>query len=483
MKFKSIIAAFICSITIISCSKDEIKNQEETINIKSIIDPYYKSGQLETTAEDRMRNAILELTELSKIALLDNDIAEELGSIVKNEFYRDYIVTLEDLLNPNTSLAYQHSNVSGDVKGSFKTFYSQETEDFPNKYLNLEYVLENRNTTVGDDTIDFYELAHIAFYLPYEENDDEIAFDTSTIPTLVPAVIDEDSGLAYNHTGEEWINTVANDEYSTNNYTLIVNPIYDPCSGYGMAPATSIATTYDIPVGCNNIYAGSFGQGSGATTTTPNQYTGNCNDTKPGGSYIRQVFIGKMKSRGKQYDKYISFTGNGGGSEFMLCRADSRDNIDTDSLNNITLNQWNMRTESYWKRKQIRKKNVRNMGIKWDENWACGTNTHEQLFVIYEEDREGDLVIDDEISFDADDATYSLDVDVTIQNRSKDQVINKRTRERVEFFATNLLDNGCGCWDGKFSFSDRCWGIQDCGTELPYTMYHRWVYVGDNTSL
>jgi hypothetical protein len=58
-----------------------------------------------------------------------------------------------------------------------------------------------------------------------------------------------------------------------------------------------------------------------------------------------------------------------------------------------------------------------------------------------------------------------------------------RKRERVEFFATNLLDQGGGCFVGDGSFDDRCWGIYDGGSDIPYTMYHRWVFVGDNTGL
>ncbi len=44
------------------------------------------------------------------------------------------------------------------------------------------------------------------------------------------------------------------------------------------------------------------------------------------------------------------------------------------------------------------------------------------------------------------------------------------------FFVTNMLSYyGCGCREGEFSFSDRCWPRYDCNANVRYTMPHRWV--------
>lgn len=71
-------------------------------------------------------------------------------------------------------------------------------------------------------------------------------------------------------------------------------------------------------------------------------------------------------------------------------------------------------------------------------------------------------------------------IDVNIHNRSKYQIIRKWTREKTEFFVTNMLDQGGGTWAGEYSFSDRNWAIYDVGTDFCYTMPHRWIYVDNN---
>jgi hypothetical protein len=62
------------------------------------------------------------------------------------------------------------------------------------------------------------------------------------------------------------------------------------------------------------------------------------------------------------------------------------------------------------------------MGLLWDQNWQC-LETDENLLVFYEEDTEGDLFIDQNIEFFDGTHDYSLDVDIKIQNRVKDEVI------------------------------------------------------------
>lgn len=481
----SFMCVCVCVCTLIQSCTEDTEIQETNPILKSdSSNIYYNDYELGETSSEQMRKAILELTNLSKEAFNDSNVREEVSQLIQNTFYKDHVVSLEDLLNPSTSLVYNYASVNN--KGAFKEFFDSYISDNENKTINLVHVKNSRLVGTGQSLETFYDYAHLTFYLPYDENDELNPISMDSNPTLVPAVVDADQAIGYEFNDEGYSEIIVDDNYSANNFTLIIQPSYDSCSSMGFSIATIAAASENLPADCNNIYSGAGSTGSssswsGSTTTTPNQYTGNCNDLKPAGTYIRQVYVGRVKGT-RQYDRKISFTGNGGGSEIMFCRADSRDNIEIDSLNNITLNQWNMRTEMYWSRKQIRRENVRNAGIKWDENWACA-DTHEQLFVIYEEDNEGNITIDDELSFSDGENDYELTANLNIQNRTKDEVINKRIRERVEFFATNLLDNGCNCWDGDGSFSDRCWGIQECGSPYPYTMYHRWVFVSNNTGL
>ncbi|MGB3591772.1 MAG: hypothetical protein WBA16_08845 [Nonlabens sp.] len=363
-----------------------------------------------------------------------------------------------------------------------------EISDESSNYPNLKYYVHNRFSGQDPSIIDFYDKAFLSFYLAYDENDDDQIIDTSSPPTLIPSVVDADTGLGWSLSSENnWSLDTIDENSVANNYSIFVTAEFDNCSTYAAPVVFNIAAEENINSGCSNIFGGissgpAYGWG-GANPTIPaaNKYDGNCNDLKYGGNYIREVYIGHVKSHNVQMDRLVSFTGNGGGSEVQFCRASSREQITVDSLNNINLSNWDTRTLMYWKRKEIRKKRLRLAAIKWDENWSC-EGYEEQLFVIYEEDNEGTLTIGDSVSFENGDSTYSLDVNVTIDNKSKDQVIIKRTRTNQEFFVVNLLDQGCGGGHGAGSFGDRIWGWQDCGTPFQYNMWHRWIDVTDNTT-
>lgn len=468
---------------ITACSTEPLdKHQGLSVDTSQIdMSRYKRSGKLESQNEEIVRNAILELTELSKKALMNSEISLELGSLIDNEFYVDKVVSISDLLNYNTSLVYKYADVPHSAVGKYADFFYKETSTNKEEYPNLLFLVsrESNQGLLKNASDDFYQNAQITYYMPYDEDDNGNLFDTTLTPTLVPSVIDADAGLGESYINGQWGTVMSDDDYAANNFTLIINPTFDPCSGGAFAVSTIAAEVEGIPVDCDNISSGSIG-GSG-NSSPANVYTGNCNELDLGEGYIRQVFIGRAKNvNGKQFDKFLSLSGNGGGSEIRYCRADSQQAIDIDSLGNYTTTQWDTRVSQYWTRKQIRKENVRKVSSLWDENWECH-GTHEQLFVIYEDDNVGDLFIDQQLEFELGDETYAATIDVTIQNRSKDDAIIMRKRERVEFFATNLLDQGCNCWDGDGSFSDRCWGVYDCGAEMSYTMYHRWVFVGDNS--
>ena len=124
-------------------------------------------------------------------------------------------------------------------------------------------------------------------------------------------------------------------------------------------------------------------------------FTGNCSKLEPlaEGGYIRQVFMGHVRLT-KQYDRWISLTGNGGGSEIRIGRLDSRDQIEIDSIGNISADQWDNTVPINISRRNIRKGNYVWVASIWHENWECRGETHEALFGVYEEDNEGDIVFD-----------------------------------------------------------------------------------------
>lgn len=92
--------------------------------------------------------------------------------------------------------------------------------------------------------------------------------------------------------------------------------MFDECSGLSMAPQASIASNENIPVNCGDVSSSTQTGGSSTSPSTANVYQGDYTRLDLGESFIRPVYIGRVKSRGVHYDHLISFTGNGGGSDF-----------------------------------------------------------------------------------------------------------------------------------------------------------------------
>lgn len=187
---------------------------------------------------------------------------------------------------------------------------------------------------------------------------------------------------------------------------------------------------------------------------------------------IHEVFVGFVKCT-KQYDHFISLSGNGGGSEIRLCRGSVYLALDTTKhVSNGSFDQVSV----YFRRKDIRKGRKHNYFKKvftvWDTNWQW--QNFEQVFAIYEEDT--DPQIDLQIGL-----TTTVNVagqDLTIEPfefhysvKTKDQIIRNFKRRYDEFFVNNKIDQGFGFKsDGSSSGLHGPWTIYDGGANVSYTM-------------
>ena len=457
-----------------SCEGDLSFNQESSID-----NNYEMSGKLEFDSTELVRNSVLEMTEMFKLISQENSLAyKEVFELLKSDFYIEPYIGLFELLEPQKAVIYEFTKMDENLKGSFKKVFEEELNNNPHKYPNLKEVSKRKRDYNSQEKsplksidLNFHDYASIAFYVPYILNDNDIEFELNDKITLVPAVIDSDSGLGYKKgTNNSWSSVMTDDDYAVNNFTLIIEPNNYISSCNEMQSASSL---FDKP--CIDDVIGDNPDDGGPTG---NQYTGNCSKLEPlaEGGYIRQVFMGHVRLT-KQYDRWISFTNNGGGSEIRIGRLDSRDQIEIDSIGNISADQWDNILSINISRRNIRKGNYVWAGAIWHKNWECRGEIHEALFGVYEEDNEGDIVFDATIKWKDEEL---FNIDATIQNRSKDEIIRKMTREKTEFFTTNLLDQGGGTKKGLYSFSDRDWAIYDVGATFSYTMPHRWVLVGNN---
>lgn len=448
----------LCCGFIFSCQNEQIETQQN-------YDAYQQSNILELNPKERMRNAVLEFTELQKVIHKNKGAFMEIYHLTDNDVYIDNYCSLSDLLNPNTANVYKKSNVPSKYVGEFKKAFETELSNNEQAYPNLNYVvasLNSQNNEAKNNTnsnLDgFYNNADLTFYIPYKTNDEDVIIDPYDGTTYVPGVIDamEALGYKYNADTEEFDEVVTNDDYANSKMTVIIEP-----------NSSNVLTMWT-----ENL---SSGGGSSSGSTTPNIYTGDCDDLKgTDNDYIRQVWVGHSKLK-KQYDNWISFSGNGGGSEIIIGRTDSKEHIEfTNDGADVVVTSMDNTFQQNFSRKDIRKKRWKWTGTIWDFNWECSEPIHEQLYLVYEDDNTDAI----DFSFDGiewGDDTYGA-TNLETEVRTKDAIIRQWKRESTEFFATNLLDQGCDTKAGEYSFADREWGIYDCG-DFRYTMPHRWVLI------
>lgn len=495
MKFLKYFTVFGLVFLLNSCDTELTESQDSNDNLlkTNTTNPYQKSGRLGVDSEDIMRNAILEFSDLLKTLDVSDDAYKELFYLFQNNHYVDSYVPLSDLLNHEVAGIYERSDTSKFTIGSFETFFNAELDRNPNNYINLNYVLNNR-LTLPDETSEtdknrlFFDIANITLYVPSIENDktDDLFNDNDPF-VIVPGVIDADEGLGYefNIDTGNWDETTVNSETASQNFTMIIEPNYH-CNENEVPVIAELYGESNCSVYSGGFSGGNIGGidpenggwdgGTGSTgvgSLPGNQYTGNCSDIE-NGFYIRQAFIGHITAK-EQYDVLISFSGNGGGSEFQFTRTDSRESLeDLPNDSNVDVFNFTERIEVYITRYAIRKERERWYSVVWDFNWECAEPKHEQLLVIYEKDNTDPIDFDfSGIEWEGD--TYGA-VSLEAEVRTKNEIIRTWKRDASEFFISNMLsDYGCGCKNGENSFSDRCWPRYDCGGNVTYTMPHRWI--------
>lgn len=398
----------LASIVIYSCSKNEsqLLDVDNSIEIK--------------------RNAIIELTELSKEVFSSKSVRDELYLLGVSDYFSDQYIPLRDLLNPDESLFYRDAKIPSDIKGSYKRAYESLLNDSPNEYINLKLLDHSVSRSSKSNTS--YTYNGLSYYCPYCLDYSQSSFT----PTLVPELTDADIGPGYEPSSSGYVTTMVDDSYAEITPTLLIGPDIDP----------SIKDEPDF----GNSGNSNHGQG--------------CNCTQ-----IRQVFVGHVRLD-VQYDHWISFTGNGGASEIQILRVG--DPLIRDNSGNLMADAVPDNSSVTISRRDIRRDRWIWAADLWDNDWGC--EPFEQMLIIYEEDTEEDVSISGSIAVDS---LASASANIFIQVRTQDEIISQQVRDWREFFTVNTLDNGCGTMAGENVFSSTDWAIYECGSDFEYTMPHR----------
>ncbi|WP_132051813.1 hypothetical protein [Pseudocnuella soli] len=201
----------------------------------------------------------------------------------------------------------------------------------------------------------------------------------------------------------------------------------------------------------------------------------------PVGSQINRVYHGWSKLT-RQYDKLVSFTGNGGGSEIKVSRISGYLTIENQQITTTT----DDRISISYTRKEIKKKRWKRVYGVWDPEWP--TANLEQVYAAWEDDTEGTKSLTGSLSTtikaklaDGTEVSRTGTVGFTVSVKTQDDIITQRKISRNAYFrdAKNdqawgfqmCDDKGCR-YDDTFLTSGSYWPKYDEGTSWSYT----WSY-------
>jgi len=388
---------------------------------------------------------ILLVSNLEKITLILEDLYKEKKNIklvnasIYAKAYTDESVLLKDLINP------MHSILPGNKKFvELCSKWNVSLQDFSEAFWKAARV---KNDTQLLDFLNFVQNKHLALqnlsnnpldvnyqdqssevsiYFPYSSEFDISASGDSYGPvaSLVAASAEADEALGFqpHYSGGalvEYHPVVVNDDYVFSHPTHIVGV-------NGIEPYETQDAALNPP-----------------TVTTP--------------SNVNRVYIGDAICK-TQYDRLISFTSNGGGSEINYCRASGYL-----KLVGHQITEFEDKTSVKFERGTIRKKQWLRVYAVWDADWVV--DNKEQVFAIYEDDNNSEITFTGSLSTTVRVATGTNvegSIDYQIKRSSQDDIIKQVKISRVSYFAGALRNQG--------------WGFGNDKSFLPASAANGWPY-------
>ena len=421
---------FIFCLITVSCKKENVSIPDGNV-IQS------KKGKLPETEKEKALVGNIDKVSKVFIELYKNKLNVKLvDAAIFSKVYTDESILLKDLINPSFSELSNSKTflrLSSEWGVSLQNFSNEfwlnaqkmndpSFMDFLNK-VKSSSILANKkqleiNTTKSLGANDGgYDEADISIYFPYSDNFMPQNGGDYNVPItgIVPAAADSDEGTGYvpvylNDRFQNYVNVMVDDDYTYKNATHIIG-----VNGVDLVKPMAPPPPPIASPGVNRVYVG----------------------------------IGLCK---EQYDRLISFTGNGGGSEIKYCRLSGYlQTVD----GQVTTFQDVISVD--FGRKEIFKKYWKNVSALWDADWAS-TNT-EQIFAIYEEDNKNSVTFNGSLGTTVTipstpttpGITASGTIGFSVTRQSQDEIIRQLKISRNAYFRGSFLDQGFG-FSGDFSF-------------------------------
>ena len=413
--YKGIIKAFLLIfITLfIACKKDTFSKSERIINLT--VDESKIKYRPQTVEEIKLVENLSTLSDVLKKVYVKKANVIIVNAAIYSRIYTDESILIKDLIYPNQSRLKNNDRFNfaiakhGVKFEDFSLAFWHEVRKLNNSQF--ETFLETLNynhlssVSVNSNNVGTNDSYPVSIYFPYHDNFLDNNFNLSPkVTSIVTATADADEGVGqipvYDNLGTfiRYDYVIVNDDYAELNPTHIIGV-------NGVEP-------YDYALNMPII-------------SRPHQQSG-----------INRVYIGEGICK-EQYDRLISFTGNGGGSEIKYCHL-------TGYLQPINghVTSFQDIVSADFSRGQIRRKEwAREMSV-WDDNWEV--NDKEQVLAIYEDDISTTRTFNGSLKTTLDKLGVPVEgsIGFTVTVQSQDEIIRQLKISRESFFAGAFRNQG-----------------------------------------
>lgn len=417
----------------ISCKKNAADIKEGGIDQSKVYQKPITYDQIELVSN--LEKTTIVLQELYK----QKNNLTLVNAAIYSKAYTDESVLLKDLINPAKSILPQNKKFQDlcskwgvnlpDFSSQFWTIVNKKGDatfqaflvKIQTNHLPVQSLGTNTNQSGNEFSSD-----DVSIYFPYSDQFDADASGNSygPITSLVAASAEADEALGVQpvyRNGElvAYNTVVINDEYAFAHPTQIIGI-------NGIEPIQTQDVGNVIPI-----------------------------DIPPTDAY--RVYVGDAICQA-QYDRLISFTGNGGGSEIEYCRVSGYlkpvDQQITEFEDQISVK---------FERGTIRKKQWLRLYAVWDDDWTA--ENKEQVFAIFEEDNNATITFTGSLTTSMRASagnTVSASADYQIKRSSQDAIIRQLKMSRVSYFLGAQKDQG--------------WGFGIDKSFLPASAAHGWPF-------
>ncbi|HPH36141.1 MAG TPA: hypothetical protein PL108_00685 [Sediminibacterium sp.] len=447
--------SFLLLIGLSSCQKESEQSRQK---LKSEIDQSKVSKLPETEDEKTLVINLEKVSSIFKELYKDNSNIKLVNAAIFSKLYPDQSILLKELINaPNSRLNNSEKFKSYTKKWNIslesfaKNFWNEANKTNDEGFIAFLKKVSDSHYNISSSSIrNFSENGNngngepVSIYFPYNENffvDNGDGTYYAPVTSIVTATADADEGwgsmpLYVNGVFQYYQQIIVNDDFAYNypSHIIGVNGIE---SDYVLQPEVAPPPPVASP-GVNRVYVGD----------------GICK---------------------VQYDRLISFTGNGGGSEIKYCRLSGYlqpVNGQVTSFQDIV--------SANFSRKEIRNKNWKYLSAIWDADWVS-TNL-EQVFAIYEEDNTNTKTFNGSLGTTVTvvpGTTVNGSIGFSVSVQSQDDIIRQLKISRNSYFAGSFQDQGFG-FSGNFTFlplpKTVGWPIYDANPDFGANVGWTWPY-------